>query len=279
MDGSDSMGHSTRPLTILPVSAFEDNYLWVLCRGGDAVVVDPGDADPVERALAERGLMLRAILLTHHHADHVGGVRALASTRPGLPVYGPANETIAGMTVRLKEGDRVDLDDIGLSFAVLDVPGHTRGHIAYVGKDVDAEIGGPSAPLLFCGDTLFAAGCGRLFEGTAAQMHASLAKLAALSPDTRVYCAHEYTLSNLRFAQAVEPASADLATRCADAKTTRAAGRPTLPSSIALERATNPFLRTDVAAVRSAAEHRATGCGASALATFTELRRWKDSFR
>ena len=269
---------STRPLTILPVSAFKDNYLWLLCRGGDAVVVDPGDAVPVERVLADRGLTLRAILLTHHHADHVGGVLALAASRPGLPVHGPASEAIAGVTDRVEEGDRVTLDAIGLTFDVLDVPGHTRGHIAYVaGADGDAPD--DAAPLLFCGDTLFAAGCGRLFEGTPAQMHASLTKLAALPPSTRVYCAHEYTLSNLRFARAVEPDSADLVARAAEAGAARDRHQPTLPSSIALERATNPFLRAALPAVRAAAERRVVGAGASELATFTALRQWKDSFQ
>lgn len=266
---------STRPLTILPVSAFKDNYLWLLCRGNAAVIVDPGDAAPVERALTERGLELAAILLTHHHADHVGGVQALSAGRPGLPVYGPATEAIGGVTFPLHEGDRVTLEALELTLDVIDVPGHTRGHIAYFSE---GAVGDDAAPILFCGDTLFAAGCGRLFEGTPAQMHASLAKLAALPLDTRVYCAHEYTLSNLRFAQAVEPDSSDLAARIRDAIATRERGEPTLPSSITLERATNPFLRGDVAAVRAAAERHAVGAGASALATFTELRRWKDSF-
>ena len=267
---------STRPLTVLPISAFKDNYLWLLCRSGDAVIVDPGDAAPVERALAERGLTLGAILLTHHHADHTGGVTALAATRPGLPVYGPATEAIDGVTVRLREGDRVVLGTLGLTLDVIDVPGHTRGHIAYFADGTSANHG---TPLLFCGDTLFAAGCGRLFEGTAAQMQASLAKLAALPSETRVYCAHEYTLSNLRFAQAVEPANVALADRVDDATATRERGQPTLPSSIALERATNPFLRAEQTAVRAAAERHTVGAGASPLATFAALRRWKDSFQ
>jgi len=271
------MDSSTQPLTILPIGAFKDNYLWLLCRGNDAVVVDPGDAAPVEKALADRGFTLRAILLTHHHADHTGGVRALLEARAGqaLPVYGPANEAITGVTTTLKEGDRVAIDALGLSFDVFDIPGHTRGHIAYFAK-ADGSAHRPA--LLFCGDTLFAAGCGRLFEGTAAQMHASLNKLAALPPETQVYCAHEYTVANLRFARAVEPHSADLARRVADADATRARGEPTLPSTIALERATNPFLRVDEATVRAAAERHAPGASATALATFTALRQWKDSF-
>lgn len=269
-------------LTVVPVRAFNDNYVWLLSRGTHAVVVDPGDARPVEKALAVRGLALDAILLTHHHADHTGGVAELVAARPGraVPVHGPAGESIAGVTRRLNEGDRVVLDAIGLSFDVIDVPGHTRGHIAYVSVPVESE--GPhddgDERLLFCGDTLFAAGCGRLFEGTAHQMHASLSKLAALPSNTRVYCAHEYTVANLRFATAVEPASAALSSRVADASATRARGEPTVPSTIGLERETNPFLRVDVPAVRDAAERFAAGASATGLATFTALRRWKDQF-
>jgi len=275
------MNSSTRPLTVIPVPAFKDNYLWLLARHRDAVVVDPGDAAPVEAALIAHGLALRAILLTHHHADHVGGVPTLIAARPGLPVpvYGPMHEAIAGVTHPLQEGDSFDLDavvpDLGLRFDVFDVPGHTRGHIAYVAHlDDDRE-----PPLLFCGDTLFAAGCGRLFEGTASQMHASLAKLAALPSETRVYCAHEYTLANLRFAHAVEPDNDALAERIANATAMRERGEPTLPSTIALERATNPFLRADQTTVRRAAEHFRSGAGASPVATFAALRSWKDEYR
>jgi hydroxyacylglutathione hydrolase len=268
------MVHSTRPLTVIPVPAFKDNYLWLIHRGDDAIVVDPGDAPPVERVLQERGLTLRAILLTHHHADHVGGVKALLAARDGaLDVYGPAGEAIVGVDHPLKEGDRIAIEAPAVAFTVLDVPGHTRGHIAYV-----SVVEGDDAPLLFCGDTLFAAGCGRLFEGTASQMHASLSKLAALPAATKVYCAHEYTLNNLRFAQAVEPDSEALARRVADATSTRARGEPTLPSTIALERATNPFLRAEEPSVRAAAERRAAGASASTVATFAALRQWKDDF-
>jgi hydroxyacylglutathione hydrolase len=274
------MDASTGTLTVLPVPAFNDNYLWLLVRGSNAVVVDPGDAAPVERALAERGLTLRAILLTHHHADHVGGVAALTAARRGdrLEVYGPAGESIAGVTTTLVEGDRIAIDAIGLSFDVLDVPGHTRGHIAYV-----SVVTGDEAPLLFCGDTLFAAGCGRLFEGTADQMHASLGKLAALPAATKVYCAHEYTLNNLRFARAVEPGNEALIRRSAEAAATRDRGEPTLPSTIALERATNPFLRVECATVRAAVDRRTAepshaDAADSPVATFAALRRWKDAF-
>lgn len=269
------MDSSTRSLTVIPVSAFKDNYMWLVCRGDDALVVDPGDAAPVERALADRGLTLRAILLTHHHADHVGGVKALLAARRGLPlaVHGPAGESIEGVTNRLKEGDRIAIDALDVSFDILDIPGHTRGHIAYVSVD---DVG--RAPLLFCGDTLFAAGCGRLFEGTPSQMHASLTKLAHLPTGTQVFCGHEYTLSNLRFALAVEPDNPALERRVADATATRARGEPTLPSTIELERATNPFLRADQPSVREAAERHAIGASASSVATFAALRRWKDAF-
>ncbi|MFN7887233.1 MAG: hydroxyacylglutathione hydrolase, partial [Betaproteobacteria bacterium] len=184
--------------TIEPIPAFADNYIWLLTQGKRAAVVDPGDPAPVLDALRARHLQLAAILVTHHHGDHVGGVSALAA--PGVPVYGPAGEDIPCRTHALVEGDAIDV--LGTRFTVLDVPGHTRGHIAYYAAELDA---------LFCGDTLFAAGCGRLFEGTPAQMLASLTKLAALPPATRVYCAHEYTLANLHFARAVEPDYAALA--------------------------------------------------------------------
>jgi hydroxyacylglutathione hydrolase len=272
------MVYSTRPLTVTAVPAFKDNYLWLIHRGGDAIVVDPGDAAPVERALQQHGLTLRAILLTHHHADHTGGVASLLAARDGaVDVYGPAGEAIAGVDHPLKEGDRIAIEAPRVAFTVLEVPGHTRGHIAYV-SIVDPAVEGDEAPLLFCGDTLFAAGCGRLFEGTASQMHASLAKLAALPAATKVYCAHEYTLNNLRFAQVVEPDSEALAQRVADATATRGRGEPTLPSTIALERATNPFLRAAEPAVRAAAERRAAGASASTVATFATLRQWKDDF-
>ena len=275
------MESSTCPLIATPVPAFKDNYLWLVSRGTDAFVVDPGDARPVERALADRGLLLRAILLTHHHADHVGGVQALVAARAGqrVPVYGPATEAIDGVTHPLHEGDRITIAAPAATFDVLDVPGHTRGHIAYVSAGHagdDATAGDP--PLLFCGDTLFAAGCGRLFEGTPAQMHASLGKLAALPARTRVYAAHEYTLSNLRFAEAVEPANEALARRVREATAMRDRGEPTLPSTIALERATNPFLRVHEPAVRTAAEQQVHGAAASPVATFAALRAWKDAF-
>jgi hydroxyacylglutathione hydrolase len=187
--------------TIIPIPAFSDNYIWVVRQGSRAAVVDPGDAAPVIAHLRREGIELAAIVATHHHGDHVGGIRDLLS-QWRVPVFGPAGEDIPGRTDALREGDAFELPDVGVSMSVLDIPGHTSGHIACFG-------GG----LLFCGDTLFAAGCGRLFEGTPAQMLASLDKLAALPGETRVYCGHEYTISNLRFALAVEPGSERLAAR------------------------------------------------------------------
>lgn len=256
-------------MELIALPAFSDNYIWMLHDGREALVVDPGEAAPVIRALDERALRLAAILVTHHHADHVGGVDALRARLHG-PLFGPARERIPQPCTALADGDRVHA--LGLAFDVIDVPGHTAGHIAYV---VTPE---GEAPILFCGDTLFSGGCGRLFEGTPAQMHASLQRLAALPGGTRVCCAHEYTLSNLRFAQAVEPGSADLLAYTGLCEDLRSVGRPTLPSTIAQERRINPFLRTDIAAVRrAAAQHGASGPAAPEI--FAALRQWKNEFR
>ena len=258
-------------LSVLTVPAFKDNYLWLIHDGSNAAVVDPGDAAPILASLEERGLTLTAILLTHHHADHIGGVPALLS-RFQVPVFGPRNDGIEAVTEPLDEGDSFIVPGLGLELAVLAVPGHTLGHIAYVRKT-------PGLHWLFCGDTLFAGGCGRLFEGTPAQMAASLEKLAALPEDTEVYCAHEYTLSNLRFALAVEPGNETLALRMRDESAKRAVEVPTVPSSIGLERRTNPFLRYRepeiVAALVAAGKLQE---GAEAVQSFAALREWKNVF-
>lgn len=256
-------------MEIHPVPAFQDNYLWVIARGPNAAVVDPGDAEAIARFLQARGLALTAILATHHHGDHVGGVAELAA-RWKCPVFGPAGERIPEVTRRLREGDRVEVPGLAVTFDVLEVPGHTAGHIAYVHR------GAP--PVVFCGDTLFACGCGRLFEGTAAQMVASLAKLASLPPETRVYCAHEYTLANIRFAQAVDPGNARLAERAAREAAKRSRGEPTVPSTIGEELATNPFLRWDAREVVAAAERHAGHALPGPVEVFAEVREWKNRF-
>lgn len=256
---------------IIPICAFADNYIWIVRDGARAAVVDPGDARPVLDYLAREGLVLAAVLATHHHQDHVGGIEALLARHPA-PVYGPARETIPQLAHPLRGGDAITVPGMALDLRVLDIPGHTAGHIAYVG-----DVAGVSS--LFCGDTLFAAGCGRIFEGTPAQMWESLGSLAALAGETRVYCGHEYTLANLRFALAVEPDNAALWDRQAAAEAARHRGEPTLPSTIALERATNPFLRAGHPAVRAAAAAHAGQPIASEVESFAALRAWKNAFR
>ncbi|HEY1043462.1 MAG TPA: hydroxyacylglutathione hydrolase [Telluria sp.] len=258
-------------LDVLTIPAFHDNYLWLAHDGQYAVAIDPGDADAVSRALKSHGLELTAILTTHHHADHVGGVRDLVREWD-VPVYAPLHDAIAGATVRLSEGDRVELGQPALAFSVLDVPGHTNGHIAYVRQT-------PGAGWVFCGDTLFAGGCGRMFEGTPEVMLASLGKLAALPEDTLVYCAHEYTVSNLRFALAVEPGNAALRARFDTAQAMRAQGLPTVPSTIGLERATNPFLRCGSEEIRATLlRDGRIAPDAGPVQVFAALREWKNTF-
>jgi hydroxyacylglutathione hydrolase len=257
-------------MTLIALPAFSDNYIWMLHDGRQAIVVDPGDAAPVQAALDANGLALAAILVTHHHPDHVGGHATLRPMLQG-PVYGPARESIPGPIVPLEGGDRITV--LGLGFEVFDVPGHTAGHIAYLHRPADG-----SAPILFCGDTLFSAGCGRLFEGTPAQMHTSLSKLATLPDETRVCCAHEYTESNLRFAAAVEPGNQDVAAHIHTCRTLRARGEPTLPSTIARERAINPFMRCTVPGVIHAAR-REGAANDSAAEVLGALREWKNRFR
>jgi len=252
--------------TIIPIPAFSDNYIWLLRDGNVAAVVDPGDAAPVIAYLEREGLALSAILATHHHGDHVGGIPALLA-RGRVPVFGPAAEVIPGRTKALAQGDVIVVPGLDLELSVLDIPGHTAGHIAFVGKD-----------LVFSGDTLFAAGCGRLFEGTPTQMVSSLDKLAALPGDTAVYCGHEYTLSNLRFALAVEPGRDELLQRQTREQAKRDRGVPTLPSTMAEELSTNPFLRAGEMSVRAAVEQHSGRALRDRVGVFAELRAWKNSF-
>ena len=256
-------------MDLIPLPAFADNYIWMLHDGQRALVVDPGDAEPVFGALQRLGLQLQTILVTHHHADHVGGVDKLRNAT-GAHVFGPARERIPEPLERLADGARIEA--MGLAFEVIDVPGHTAGHIAYYCAAFEGR------PLLFCGDTLFSGGCGRLFEGTPAQMLHSLDRLAALPGDTRVCCTHEYTLSNLKFARAVEPRNADLVHYTAQCEEKRAQHQPTLPSSIALELRINPFLRTRQPEVADAA--RAFDAKAHDDASVLgALREWKNQFK
>lgn len=258
--------------TLVPLPALSDNYIWLLSKNGKALVVDPGEARPVLDYLHRHDLALSAILLTHHHGDHTAGAAELQQAT-GAPVYGPAREKLPVCDHRLSEGDTITLPEFGLTLSVLDVPGHTAGHIALHGR-----IGGEQ-PVLFCGDTLFAAGCGRLFEGTPAQMVESMGKLRSLPPDTLVCCGHEYTLSNLRWALHVEPGNGALQQRRDQASRLRDNGLPTLPSTIGDELAINPYLRLSEPAVIAAASAHAGAALSSDVDVFACLREWKNNFR
>lgn len=256
-------------MKLIALPAFTDNYIWMLHNGRQALVVDPGESAPVEHALDTHGLVLAGILVTHHHGDHVGGIQALRDRLDG-PVYGPAREDIPEPYRPLKDGDSVEL--LGCRFEVIDVPGHTAGHIAFFHQPAD------DTPILFCGDTLFSGGCGRLFEGTPAQMHSSLSRLASLPGDTRVCCAHEYTLSNLKFARAVEPHNDALQRYTVRCEELRARQLPTLPSSIDTERRINPFMRCDQPeVVESALAQGAPSRDETDV--LAALRQWKNNFR
>ena len=267
---------------LLALPSLTDNYIWLLHNGTEALVCDPGEAQVVAAVLQAQGLKLAAIAITHHHADHTAGLGSLYRqwATPDTRIYLPATElldeaALAGIAPaamrRCREGDALQM--LGLTFQVLDVPGHTAGHIAFYA----AAQPGLDAPVLLCGDALFSAGCGRIFEGTPAQMHSSLQKLAALPDATRVCCAHEYTVSNLRFAQAVEPANALIRQYAAHCEAQRAQQQPTLPSTLQQEKAINPFLRVREPAVQAAAAaHDPSASGPAEV--FAALRAWKDRF-
>ncbi len=260
-------------MKLMALPAFSDNYLWLWQQDQLAVVVDPGDAQPVLKALSDHGLTLQAILVTHHHPDHVGGVRELHDIT-GAEVYGPAREDLPTPFTPVMHGDQLDL--LGQTVDVLDVPGHTAGHVAFVLPNA------PKSPVLFCGDTLFSGGCGRIFEGTPAQMLASMDCLAALPAETQVCSAHEYTLSNLRFACAVEPHNTALQAYSAHCQELRAEGKPTLPAKLGTELQINPFLRARNPDVRHAVA-RHSGLSANEqnddVAVFAALREWKNNFK
>ncbi len=254
-------------LQVHPLPAFEDNYIWLLQRPGEraCAVVDPGDEDPVIERLEREGLSLAAILVTHRHWDHTGGISALKERWPNAVVAGPAHEPVSALDRRLADGDQLAIPELELDLTVMEVPGHTEGHLAYLGEG-----------LLFCGDTLFACGCGRVFSGTFEQLSDSLRRIAALPPETLVYCAHEYTLANIGFARWVEPENRALLEREAREKEKRARGEPTVPSPLELELATNPFLRTGEPGVIEAARRWAGRPLAGHREVFRALRQWKD---
>lgn len=251
-------------LVIQPIEAFSDNYIWLLIRGDQAFVVDPGDADPVLQRLETDNLELRGILITHHHFDHIGGVETLVS-KTGSQVWGPKNSTMPFINTVLGEGDAVNV--LGTQFNVMEIPGHTLDHIAYVGDGA-----------VFCGDTLFVGGCGRVFEGTLPMMRRSLARLRDLPGDTRVYCAHEYTLANLAFAQTVAPQDDAILARTTECKELRSMGLPTVPSSIDTERSSNPFMRWDDPVMRDALTLHGRNIPEDEDIVFAELRQWKDNY-
>lgn len=268
MDFSDC-GCSMTTLSVLRIPAFDDNYLWLIHDDAHAVAVDPGDAAPIQHALDQHGLTLTAIVLTHHHSDHVGGVEALVA-RYRCPVFGSDSGRIAAVDQAVRDQQVITIEHPALSLEVMAVPGHTIDHLAYHCADHG---------WLFCGDTLFAGGCGRLFEGSPTQMLASLERLAALPGTTQVYCAHEYTLGNLVFAAAAEPDNPAVIQRLNEVREARANNRATVPSTMALERVSNPFLRIDQATIRARVSTVMVRPLTTRADVFAALREWKNNFK
>ena len=259
-------------IEILPICAFSDNYIWAITDHEQVVVVDPGDAAPVIEFIEKRNLTLAGILVTHYHPDHIGGIGQLINGHPDIPVWSPANEIVPHSTFSLKEGDIVSLPIENISLNVLDVPAHTAGHIAYTGKLPNGQ------PILFSGDTLFSSGCGRLFEGTAEQMLTAMKKISALPDNTLVYCTHEYTLSNLAFAMAVEPENIDIQQRALEVTTLREQNTPSIPCLLGSEKKVNPFLRWDIPQLKYTVEDWADEKLEDEISLFAAVRRWKDVF-
>lgn len=266
-----TMNSSATSVPLHALAAFNDNYIWLLHHNQQAVVVDPGDAQAVLPTLKAQNLQLHSILITHHHQDHTGGITELVKHYPHAKVYGPARETIPGRTHAVQHGDQITIEPLNCNFQVLDIPGHTAGHVAYfAAKDL-------GVPVVFCGDTLFSGGCGRVFEGTAEQMTASLKQLASLPAATLVCCAHEYTLSNLNWALKVEPTNSELQRYHAYVQQLRANQQITLPSTIEQELRINPFLRLHIPAVQSSAAHYSGQPAHNSSQVFAQLREWKNN--
>lgn len=255
---------------VFPISAFNDNYIWTIKSdtGPEVAVVDPGDAKPVLQVLTQQKLKLTSILITHHHWDHTGGIDELLKHYPDIDVWGPAHDNIKPLTQKLTEGDEVNLQALDVNLKVLDIPGHTLGHIAFYNNE-----------MLFCGDTLFSCGCGRVFEGTHRQMYQSLEKLKSLDDQINMYCGHEYTLANLQFALAVEPNKPELLARITEIKKLRDKGLPSLPALMGQEKKTNPFLRCDDISMATNLNNLRGGVDVhDPVSVFTQLRLWKDAF-
>lgn len=259
-----------KALKVSRIHAFDDNYIWLIHSNNESddkaiIIVDPGDSAPVLEFIAKHHYIPRAILVTHHHGDHCGGIKEILDSYP-TPVYGPANEQINTVSINCKQNDIISFDDMNLSFRIIDVPGHTRGHIAFLGHQS-----------LFIGDTLFAGGCGKLFEGTFEQMQHSLAKILELDDQTLIYCAHEYTQDNLKFALIAEPENQNLLNRISDTNKLRNKKQATVPSLLKLEKETNPFLRYNKPSIIQAAENYSSKILNKPADTFKVIRLWKDA--